>query len=51
MLGRGWFLLDTQAHFANGPELVEGGQLLALWVDPNLGVPLGVPVDADADDD
>jgi hypothetical protein len=31
ILGAGWFLLDVQAHYANGPELVEGGQLLALF--------------------
>jgi hypothetical protein len=31
ILGPGWFLLDVQAHFPNGPELVEGGQLLALY--------------------
>lgn len=24
------FLIDTQAHFANGPELVEGGQLMVM---------------------
>lgn len=31
VLGTGWFLLDTQAHYANGTALVEGGQLLALY--------------------
>ena len=31
ILGPGWFLLDVQAHYANGLELVEGGQLLALY--------------------
>ena len=31
ILGAGWFLLDVQAHYNNGPELVEGGQLLALY--------------------
>jgi hypothetical protein len=30
ILGEGWFLLDVQAHYAIGGELVEGGQLLAL---------------------
>lgn len=30
ILGRGWFLLDVQAHkLSADPELVEGGQLLA----------------------
>jgi hypothetical protein len=34
ILGDGWFLLDVQAHYNIGdPELVEGGQLLALF-DP-----------------
>src|SRR5262245_47261282 len=33
------FLLDTQAHYTNSfPELVEGGQLMAMYVDlPNPG--------------
>ena len=38
LLGAGWYLLDDQAHYAFGdPEIVEGGQLLALYVDPALG--------------
>jgi hypothetical protein len=38
ILGRGWFLFDVQVHLANAdPELVEGGQLLALFVDPSIG--------------
>ena len=39
VLGRGWFLLDVQAHKVNDadPELVEGGQLLAMYVDPSIG--------------
>jgi hypothetical protein len=39
ILGEGWFLLDVQAHKVNtaDPELVEGGQLLALFVDPGVG--------------
>jgi hypothetical protein len=49
ILGRGWFLLDVQAHYAIGdPQLVEGGQLLALYVDPSIG---GAPHEEDADDD
>lgn len=33
ILGKGWFLGDVQAHFANAdPALVEGGQLFALYV-------------------
>ena len=32
ILGPGWFLLDVQAHYSPGvTELVEGGQLLALY--------------------
>jgi hypothetical protein len=42
ILGRGWFLLDVQAHYNIGDvELVEGGQLVAMWVDPGLGAPRG----------
>jgi hypothetical protein len=39
ILGEGWFLLDVQVHKANTTdvELVEGGQLLALFVDPGVG--------------
>jgi hypothetical protein len=33
ILGAGWFLLDVQAHYGTDSELVEGGQLLALF-DP-----------------
>ncbi len=34
ILGKGWFLLDVQAHYTAGvdPSLVEGGQLLALKI-------------------
>jgi hypothetical protein len=36
-LGRGWFLLDVQNHKASADlELVEGGQLLAMYVDPRI---------------
>ena len=35
VFGRGWFLLDAQVHKANAdPELVEYGQLIALYVPP-----------------
>src|SRR5262249_44347647 len=46
VLGQGWFLLDVQNHFAlkaQNPQiadpfgLVEGGQLLAMYVDPAIG--------------
>lgn len=33
VIGPGWFLLDVQAHYATDSELVEGGQLLAIY-DP-----------------
>jgi hypothetical protein len=38
ILGEGWFLLDVQANLGSGydPELVAGGQLLAMYVDPRL---------------
>jgi len=34
IFGPGWFLLDVQAHYTGGiaPGLVEGGQLLAMFV-------------------
>ena len=34
ILGKGWYLFDTQAHFPNGTELVEGGQLQAFHIPP-----------------
>lgn len=39
ILGDGWFLVDVQAHKVNtlDPELVEGGQLLAMYIDPAIG--------------
>jgi hypothetical protein len=39
ILGDGWFLLDVQAHYGNGSELVEGGQLVAMYVDPAIPAP------------
>jgi hypothetical protein len=39
VLGDGWFLLDTQNHKAStDPELVEGGQLQALYVPPTIAM-------------
>jgi hypothetical protein len=39
ILGDGWFLLDVQVHKANpDAELVEMGQLLALYVHPDVGM-------------
>ena len=40
ILGRGWFLLGVQAHTAAGvvdEELVEKGQIVALYIDPKIG--------------
>jgi hypothetical protein len=34
VLGEGWFLLNVQAHYGIPGELVEGGQMLAMYVDP-----------------
>jgi hypothetical protein len=40
ILGKGWFLLDVQAHKAHpAAELVEFGQVLAMFVDPRLDKP------------
>jgi hypothetical protein len=40
LLGEGWYLLDVQAHYPHAdPELVEGGQLLAMHIPP--GRPVG----------
>jgi len=51
ILERGWFLLDVQAHkLSSDPELVEGGQLLALFVDPRIGAS-GHDPDGDHDGD
>lgn len=33
ILGPGWFLFDVQVHkMSSDPELVEGGQLVSLYV-------------------
>jgi hypothetical protein len=40
ILGEGWFLLTVMAHYPTAdPELVEGGQLLAMHLPP--GRPVG----------
>jgi hypothetical protein len=52
VLGEGWFLLDVQAHKPNAdPELVEGGQLLALFVDPGVGLTCRDDHDREDDDE
>jgi hypothetical protein len=40
ILGEGWYLLDVQAHYANSdPDLVQGGQLLAMHIPPRRLIP------------
>ena len=35
VIGKNWYLLDVQAHYqATDPEIVEGGQLLAMYAAP-----------------
>jgi hypothetical protein len=47
ILGKGWFLLDVQAHKSHpDPELVEYGQLLAMYVDASIAAG-----DGDEDDE
>ena len=38
----GWFLCVVQAHYSIPGELVEGGQLLAIYIDPAITGPVGV---------
>ena len=38
-LGDGWFLLNVQAHYPIAGELVEGGQLLAMYAPIEPGSP------------
>lgn len=42
ILGAGWFLIDVQAHYANGPILIEGGQLLAFFNPSSVPEPSSV---------
>ncbi len=38
ILGRGWFLLTSQSHApSTDPALVEGGQILGMYIDPSVG--------------
>lgn len=34
LLGDGWFIMNTQSHYNITGELVQGGQMLAMYVDP-----------------
>ncbi len=54
ILGEGWFLLDVQAHKLSSDadaDLVEGGQLLALFIDPAIGTRCDDDDDHDKDHD
>ena len=55
VLGDGWFLVDVQAHLVVNPlidpELVEGGQLLAMYIDPKIGGGKRDPEDDEDDED
>jgi hypothetical protein len=52
ILGPGWFLLDVQAHkVSTDTELVEGGQFLALFIDPDIASPRGDTHKGDQGDD
>lgn len=43
-LGEGWFLLDMQAHYGIAGELVEGGQLMAIYIPETIPTPGGAAV-------
>jgi hypothetical protein len=52
ILGRGWFLLTVQNHKALADaELVEGGQLLAMYIDPSIARKNHGHFDRDDDED
>lgn len=44
ILGAGWWLLDMQAHYALGGELVEGGQLMAVFIPQTVPTPAAMAV-------
>jgi hypothetical protein len=51
ILGPGWFFLDVQAHkLSTDTELVEGGQLLAMFIDLDIAAPDRHKHDHDHDD-
>ena len=39
ILGDNWFMINTQAHYGLGGELVEGGQLMAMYVPMTVPTP------------
>lgn len=44
IMGDGWYLLDVQAHYPTDAELVEGGQLLALYFPSTNNYRVGLPL-------
>lgn len=40
-LGDGWFLLNMQAHYGISGELVEGGQVMAVYIPQTIPTPAG----------
>lgn len=46
ILGRGWYLLDVQAHYPFGAQSyeVEGGQLLAMFIPDNVPEPTSLSI-------
>jgi hypothetical protein len=42
ILGPGWWLLNMQAHYGISGELVEGGQLMAVFIPQTVPTPAGV---------
>lgn len=41
IIGPGWWLLDMQAHYGISGELVEGGQLMAVFIPQTVPTPAG----------
>jgi hypothetical protein len=41
ILGPGWWLLNMQAHYGIAGELVEGGQLMAVFIPQTVPTPAG----------
>lgn len=43
-LGKGWFLLNMQAHYSIGGELVEGGQVMAVYIPQTIPAPAAAAI-------
>jgi hypothetical protein len=39
VLGRGWFVMNMQAHYTISGELVQGGQVMAMYIPDNISAP------------